>query len=535
MALTTYVNDRDRWTFLADSYWGGSRYRNPSSAKLGTARTYNRALLDNGQQVASVRREFRSYLLPHQNETDLDFEGRIAIAAHVPIVAPIVKAYAESVTSNVRRALPGLAGLEQDATLRGSAWSELVEEAARWFALYGLGFGVIDAPLVDAAPVTAADDAALGIRPYAILVHAPAVALCETDRDGRIVHFAYADEPYYDRDGRGNYEVCLREFGTTLWMGAPGWRRLRGQVASGADIGSVLGGFAVEAEGPLPPRLGGELPIVPGFYDRDSSSTVPRGISLIDDAADCERLIYNSLSWATEIHRRAGFPFLAVPLKSTGGQMDNKTELTIGPGYGLPYDSSTGAPNYVQPSSESTKELREHCGWLFQIALRSAGLEVAADASAQVQSGEALRIRSRDFESRAKRFASSMRAWELRMLRLAALYAGVADKEIDVTYPVRFTLPDPTADLERALKMLGAPIETGPTAKRLAAMQVVDAALVLNDSQRTEVDAQIGAIMDADVAAIDAQRAADAELRAAQSAAIRVAAPQPNGAGVAEP
>ena len=38
LSTGTYDANRDHYRYLADSYWGGERYRIPSSTTIGTAR-----------------------------------------------------------------------------------------------------------------------------------------------------------------------------------------------------------------------------------------------------------------------------------------------------------------------------------------------------------------------------------------------------------------------------------------------------------------------------------------------------------------
>lgn len=487
----TYDSDRDRWAFLYDSYCGGHRYRQPSSTTLGSVTIQTNAINEAGQKIGGQRSQVRSYLVAHPNESERDFELRVSIAAYVNIVAPIVKAYSESVTSKVRlENVPDImADVIEDATRGQTSWDQFREEAVRWHANYGLGWTVVDAPRAaqPAAPRTVAAAGDDGIRPYVVFVHPPAVVEVCVDAGGKLTRFVFAESPFQSRDRNVTaYRARLRILDVQGYNGAPGWAVVEGNATVGTPLAGQYATMAVVDSGPLDPRLGNELPVIPGFYERDTTSLAPNGISLVDDAADIARLIFNALSWASEIHRHAGFPFLAIPLASTGGQLDPKAELTIGPGKGLGFNSTTGAPQYVQPPAESPRELREHCLFLFALALRSAGMEVAADSSAQVQSGEALRIRSRDFESRAQRFASATRAWELRVLRLLALYAGASEQEIagiKVTYPKRFTLPDVSEDLARALSVLTVSVDLGNEAKLAAIRQMLDAALSLADDE----------------------------------------------------
>lgn len=497
--VATYDAQRDRWRALWDLYWGGDRVRVPSASVLADATLRWSGITADGQALVPQSARRRSYLVPHPAESDAEFDTRLALASYVNLVQPIVKAYAEGCTARVRRELDALAPYTADVNRRGSDWAEFAEEGARWMALYGLLFTVCDAPC-GAPPATVAQARATAWAPYAVLVHPTSVAWLRVTPDGRLVEFAYTETPYQMDAVRAGDTQLIR---VRVWRadatdaaGAAvpgGWEVREGRVTLGDALGAQAMGLAVVDQGPLPPALKGEVPVVASFYDRDTSAPYPMGASVVADAADVGRTIYNALSWAGEIHRKAGFPFLAVPLAQTGGQMDAQTRIAIGPGRALGFDSSAGAPSYVQPSPDSSRELRDHCLFLFQLALRTAGLEVASDQSAQVQSGEALRIRSRDFESRAGRFARHLQRWEEAVLRLLGALAGVDTAAVAVAYPKRFTLPDLTEDLNRALALLGSPVEIGAPLKVAAVRQAADAALALTDE---ELDAAMAAVED---------------------------------------
>ena len=502
MSGATYETLRSQWAFLRDSYWGGERYRYPTPTTLSSARVVTR-IVDETGAVTSREQRYDSYLVPHPAESNDNFDARVALATYLNVVQPVVDAYAEAVTSGVSRDLGSLGAYLEDVDHRGSTWGEHVEDVARWAAVYGIVAAVADAPKAHAMR-SRLDEQAAGARPYVITVPPTAWAWIDVDDSGAVTAFAWVEEAYVDGT-RDCQRVRVRE------LCREGWRIYEGSIstAPGQTLSAQRDKLAADPARatPLPAALEGELPVEFVAYKRDTSTPYPMGLSLVGDAAAVARAIYNYLSWAQEIHRHAGFPFLALPLASTGGQMDPQTRISVGPTRALPYDAQTGAPSYVQPSSESTRELREHCLFLFQAALRTAGLEMAADASAQVQSGEALRIRSRDFESRAKRFARNMQRYEARMLRLLARLAGTTDAPT-VTYAERFTLPDPTADLANATKLLtDMPVEIGATAKLAAVRTAVRAALALSDGELSKVMAEVGAIFARDAAAFEARRA----------------------------
>jgi hypothetical protein len=461
---------RDRYCFLRDSYLGGDRYRLPSAASLSEAESWKITRNDTGQvNYAPVRRN--SYLVPHPRESDDNFVTRLRLAIYINLVQPIVDAYAEACTANVKRET-GTLDLD-DVDAQGTTWGECTENAARWAALYGWVIAVVDAPEAIGA-LTIADELAAEIKPRVVTVEPAAVAWICTDYLGRLTEFAYVEQAYKDEQSQAYQTVTVRVF-------KPGkWEVRRGTFAIAEGIAANSASYSLVAEGALAPAFANRLPVHILYYRRIAGPH-PLGQSLVEDAADIGRAIYNALSWANETHRKAGFPFLAVPMGSTGGQMDANTARTIGPDQGFPYDANTGAPQWVQPSAESTQELREHCNWLFQMALRTAGLEVAADASAQVQSGEALRIRSRDFEARAARFARNLQRWEKAVLADFALLAGEPTVP-QVTYPSVFTLPDPSEDLANALSILkDMPVEIGVEPKARAVVQALRAALSIGD------------------------------------------------------
>jgi hypothetical protein len=534
-----YDRLRARHTFQLDSYTGGDAYRTPTRTTLTTARawTYSAVAPDGGasSRLARTAREYVTYLVPHPAESDEAFESRLARACYINCVAPIVDAYAEAVTARIERELPAGYGPMDDVDARGSTWAEHVEEVARLTGLHGYLAVVYDAPA--AAPaVSRADELARGLVPCCILVPPTAWAWVEVDARGRVVTFAHVEDAYQDRTGGAALyaDVTVRVW--TLRGGSDGktaeWQVRKGRVNHAlGGLGAQRSAFQIaagddgaEQRGPLPAALGGKLPVVFAYCRRVSSSRFPLGQSLADDACDIGRSIYNKLSEEDEIHSKAGFPFLAIPLKSTGGAMDAQTEVAIGPGRGLGYDSTAGAPSYVQPSSESSRELRDSCVFRFMLAMRLAGLGSTADTSAAPQSGEALRIRSREFESKASRFAAQMARYERAGLALWAALAGSAEVAT-VAYAKRFTLPDPSEDIVNSLKLLtDCPIEVGVEAKTTLVMRALNAVLSLSDEDAAEMMAGIRARLEASAGDVDDERATEGAERVARRATAQTTA-----------
>ncbi len=503
-------------SFLHDSYRGGEKYRVPSASTLSEART--RWTESNGDGTYSTKTgRHWSYLAPHPAEDDFAFEGRRSHAAYINLVAPIVDAYAEAITGNVTRDLLELEQYRSDVDMRGSTWDEFAEDAARWHGLYGYGATVVDAP----REVSASSAATASARPYCIFVPPSSWAWLRVDMHGGLDEFAYVDQPFQSDSGDSRQQqVCVRVFRKTD-VGIA-WEVREGAVAMGKALCDQLDALASVAkdsagnplQGMLPASID-EIPVVIGYYKRDTASRTPQGYSIVEDAADVARQIYNALSWANEIHRSAGFPFLVIPQSATGGQLDPSTTAAVGPTKALGYPATTGAPSWVSPSPDSTRELRDHVVFLFALALRTAGLEVAADQSAQVQSGEALRIRSRDFESRAKRFANNQQRWEQQVLALFAKFAGIDGYTANVEYAKRFTLPDPAEDLANALRVLKEiPIEIGIEAKLAMVRRALDAAASASDEDLNAWMDEIRALLSSDMTEFTQSREVDQAARA---------------------
>lgn len=487
--LTPAVYDinRGRQAFLADSFWGGEHYRTPSSPTLGNAALYRytTSVGDDGRQVVvpTLERTFRSYLVPHPGESAEAFQARMNLGVYVNVVQPIVDAYVDAIQGHVRRDLGALAEQVQNLDGQGRDWATHMAEVARWTAVHGFTATVVDAPNENPAR-NAAEERQLGISPRAIIVTPPAIAWVDVDDDGGLTQFAYVDQPYVDT------QVGARRQKVRLWcFHRDHWERRDVTLDTSRGLYDQRDKFlkpsTLAAEGKLPGGLAGRVPVTFAFYRQVATSRWPLGVSLVTDAADAGRVVFNELSNAESIHRQTAFPFLAIPSAAMKGGLDPATKVQVGPDTALGYQADAGVPTWVQPSAESTRELRDHCMFLVQLAFRTAGLEVAADASAQVQSGEALRIRSRDFDSRARKFALALESYEGRTLDNVARLVGNADAKaagVSLNYPKRYTLPDDSEDLARAVLLLQSFWDNMGTEGRAAVVrQALNAGLSLSD------------------------------------------------------
>lgn len=478
MPTATYEALRDTLNFYNDSYIGEPRYSNPEPSTLSSVSVTNYGEDEHGRRTTLGNRSFLSYLIPHPSEDVASYAARKDFAGYLNVVKPIVHAYAEGVTANVQRSLGQLQDKLGDVDYRGTPYAEFIEDFAKKLCVYGFCFAAVDTD---------------GQTPKVIPVSPAQVAWVTVDDFGRIQEFAYINQATYTSNASTTEQhLVIRVVNQNGWMTLEG----KANLSKGFDPST----FKQLSRTPLATSLNGELPILVAYYERDSGSIVPMGISLIGDSAKISRMVYNLLSWATDIHKKAGFPILFIPMSKTGGAMPADTRKEVGPDRSIGYSSETGAPQWGAPSSESTKELREHSVFLIQWAFKLQGLELAADQSTQTVSGINLRVRAREFESKAKRFANQLQRFEEKLLRLMAKLAGVSEADISVAYPKTFTLPDSTEHIANALAVLdlSEKVDIGIAARVQAIKQILSAALPITDEVLSTIMAEVTGNLEAE-------------------------------------
>lgn len=496
MPIAYYDETRGRLAFLWDSYWGGDRYRNPSSTTIGTARLtkYQQRRDDKGNLIDDFDEvdvcSYRTYLVPHPGESKREFEVRLALAVFVAFPKTLVESYVEAVVAPVTRDLGELGPYLANLNGRGRTWGDHVEDVARWSQVYGWTATVIEPPPKNPA-ANRAEEERLRVGLRAIHVHPTAVAWIDVDRNGTVQEFAFCDAPYVPRDS-APAQIKVRLYVYT----ATEWRAYDVAMRPGAALSAARELVAKQEpndRGDLPPI--GRVPVEFAFFTEDTSSAFPLGQSAIDDAADAARQVYNELSWIEEIHRKTAFPFLAIPEQQGGGDLDPRTRVQVGPSAALGYDSGTGAPQWVQPDAESVAELRTHALFLIMLAVRMAGLEVTLDAGTGAnESGVAIELRNRRFNATCTRLAKNLAAYEAACFDLARAMLGRPELDAAVAYPKRFVLPSPSEDLDRLIRFVGtfgANLPASATEEVLR--QAAEAALRLSDEDLAMIMADVRA------------------------------------------
>lgn len=500
LAVAYYDAQRGRYAFLWDSYWGGDRYRHPSSTTIGTAqltrwqarRDAQGRDLEEFEEVAVAT--YQTYLVPHPGEGRREFELRRALAAYVNFPRIIVESFVESVVGPAVHELGALAPYLRNLNGRGRAWGEHIEDVARWIQVYGWTATVLEAPALNLA-VTAADEERLGVGLRVCHVHPSAIAWVAVGRGGDLEEFAFVDAPYQPQDSAATtWTACVYVYRRDVWASYEVPMRI-GEALSAARTRILDASTPIVPTATGPVLTPGRVPVVLAFATEDTSAVFPVGMSTIDDASDVARTVYNELSWIEEIHRKTAFPFLAIPEPAQGGELDPRTRVQVGPSSALGYAAGTGAPAWVQPSAESTAELRTHALFLVMLAVRLAGLEVSLDAgTGNDASGVAIELRNRKFNSTCKRLAKNLAAYEAQVFAMAGAALGIDASTAHSTWPKRFVLPSPSEDLKRLVDFVSTfGTDLSPQAREEVLRQAMEAAMRLSDEQLADLVATIRA------------------------------------------
>lgn len=480
MPVADYRAFKDNYLYLRDFYLGGDNVKYPSSLAIGTARVSYRTYNEQEKDFYITNRDIRSYLQPFDAEDEQKFRQRTLSSYYFNIVQQCVNAYADSTTSKVSRDLGELERfVNNNVDYRDNTWAEFINENAKMTALYGMTATYIDYTMPEGAVVNSRNDLIKqGISPKAVLVNPLSFAWVVTNPYGEVEEFSWFENIIQDSSSYNN--VVLRI------VNKEGWRQVSAQVNMSVSLYQQVvvdnSATTVITEGKHPASLNGKIPLVFNYYNRDYGQPYPTGRSLVVDVVDTARAVYNYCSWASDVHQRSAFPILTIPLAKSGGVMPPKTEIAVGSNNALPYDSESGTPSFIAAPSDPTKELREHVSFMINKSYQLLGLSLVNDSSAAPSSGEALKIRSREFENYASKFAAHMKKYEQKTLDIFKAYLGMEDVETNIIYPKTFSIPQTTEDIVNAQSLLSIPFLSNE-GKVAALRQIASVALSASDQE----------------------------------------------------
>lgn len=453
-----YKETRGLCSFVNDAYYS-KNWRQPKQNTLNTVKLYRRRWIEgNGTTIKGyfdsvVAASVNSYLRPYPSERPESYFSRWNNAQYVNLVKPVVDAYTEAVTSQIERSFDeSELRYYMDDVGQQTSYDVFIKNCVQDAIMFGMVIAVVDTPSVINVPNLEVQRKE-GIGPKLIRLNPNSIALLGLDRNKEVTELIWTDTPFYPGMDLVQGSITIRglkkgDDGCFYSYVACGV--LPANVGVGIEMAEHMGNFKVLQYTKLPTK---KLPVATLIFQADTSQPYPLGNSLVLDCAEAGRSIYNLLSQINQIHFYQSTPMLIVAAKD--GVFDGQEgEREVGIDNAFLYDSTGNPPQYIQPGSEAPKEMRDMVAFLINTAMRSAGLSVSVDSSAQQQSGESLRVRSREFDSKCRSLSQAMEKFEKKIFTLFNEYLGETEETWSLTYPRNFSLPDDTSELDNALKSL---------------------------------------------------------------------------------
>ena len=414
-----YMRNRDRWQFLYESYVGGEEYRRAGHLTkyvLETANEYASRLantpLDNHcQSVISTYISFLFREEPHRELASLEYNLQ-----------------AEEFL--------------KDATLEGQSLDNFMKQVSIWASVFGHAWIIMTKP--NLGQVTAADEMALGVRPYVNLLTPLVVSDWRWERqpNGRydLSYFKYVEEVV---DKITVVKEWTKETITTWIMD---------DVKKEAYVETVE------------ENMLGKIPAILVYNQR--SVVKDLGVSDITDIADIQRQIYNYQSENYEGIRLDGHPSLVVPPTA---------QLGSGAGAIIQLQDSSDPglnPYYLEAGGTSVSNIHSSIDKLVEAIDRMSFTSGVRTTKTQTQSGVSLETEFQLLNAKLAEKADQMELAEEQMWKLFAEYQGLVwDGEIE--YPDSFNIRDSMREINQLVAAKSA--ATDPRVLQLIDHEIIEA------------------------------------------------------------
>lgn len=414
-----YMRNRDRWQFLYESYAGGDEYRDGGHLTkyvLETGNEYqarlNNTPLDNHCQ--SVISTYISFLFREEPDRDFgDWEGQ-----------------------------PDVEDFLKDCDLEGRSLDAFMKQTSIWSSVFGMSWIIMTKPYV--GQQTAADELAMGIRPYVNLLTPLVVSDWTWERrpNGRyeLSYFKYVEEVV-------DKITVVKE-----------WTRetIKTWVMDDVKKEAYLRDEEL--------NMLGMIPAILVYNQRGITKDI--GVSDIADIADVQRQIYNLNSENEQAIRLDGHPSLVVPpTAQLGSGAGAIIQLQEGSDPGL-------NPYYLESGGTSVDNIHSSIDKLVEAINRMSFTSGVRTTKTQTQSGVSLETEFQLLNAKLAEKADQMELAEEQVWRLFGLYQGrVWEGEIE--YPDSFNIRDNAREIEQLLNAKAA--ATDPRVFALIDHEIVEA------------------------------------------------------------
>lgn len=378
----------DRWRFLLEAYLGGDEYR-----KAG-------------------------HLTRYALETDQEYQARLRATPYENHVKSVVSVYNSFLfRENPERDFGSQTGtleLEdflKDADFEGRSLDAFMKDVATWSAVFGHTWIVMAKP--DVGAETLADEQALGVRPYVVLLNPMVVLDWKWNRDAsgryQLTYFKYVED--INGDIRTIKEWTPETITTKIVD-------LKARTIAPEEV--VSNGL-------------GMIPAVICYNNRSTVRGI--GVSAVSDIADACKFIYNATSEVDQSIRLDSHPSLVVT---------PETQIGVGAGalIKMPENMDPGLKPYVLDfSGASVSAIYESIDHMIATIDKMANTGGVRATESKVMSGIAMETEFQLLNARLSEMGDALELAEEQMWRIWSQYQGYS-YDMEIEYPGSFNIKD---------------------------------------------------------------------------------------------
>jgi hypothetical protein len=413
-----YMRNRDRWEFLYNSYAGGEEYRKAgylTKYVLETPGEYDARLantpLDNHCQ--SIIATYISFMFREEPERELeDWE-------YLPDVEDFLK----------------------DCDMEGRSLDAFMKQVSIWSSVFGHSWVIMTKPFL--GQVTAADEAALGVRPYLNLL-TPLV--CSDWR--------------WERMPNGRYELSYFKYVEEVIDKITIVKEWTRETIKTYEMDDVKKEAYLKDE---ELNMLGKIPAILVYNQRGITKDL--GVSDITDIADVQRQIYNLNSENEQAIRLDGHPSLVTP-----------TSAILGSGAGAIIQLQEGSdaglnPYYLEAGGTSVGNIHSSIDKLVEAIERMSFTSGVRTTKTQTSSGVALETEFQLLNAKLAEKADQLELAEEQIWKLFGEYQGREWMGL-IEYPDSFNIRDEQREISQLVSAKAA--ATDPVMFRVIDEQLLE-------------------------------------------------------------
>lgn len=386
-----------------------------------------------------------SYLWKHRSEEGWEYEERQARACHTRLFGRVVDILSSVILKNPVKVdwdkfeNTIFAKIRDDMDLIGTNIDNFRRELLSKMKTFGRAHVLVDMEsLPDGVKVeTAAQEQALGLRPYAKILTPLDIIDWKLDARGRIIWVVIREEyeperePGQELKEKGYQYRVITRFGWEVWI-----EEKSEGVNSKTEWKTLFSGV----------HGLGEVPIVTVFDTHNKKWACESSLSGL---IDLDRHEYNKESDIDFIERMQCYGQLGIP--ETAGH--RVSTITLGPGRAFTFPAEAGKPGYFSPDPKHAEGVhvrsleRRHNGFVASGLSRG-----TAEVSKEARTGEAITAESEEKRNRCTTDALSCQAAENAMWRLMGKW--IRETLVpQATWPLRFELRELDRQINRVVQI----------------------------------------------------------------------------------